>query len=166
MLPKKTTKTLIMLAIVLFAFSFVEGGDGLYCVSLKKFTKPNKVFRRVRGFEFDVTNAKIHRIPEMPSMGFAVENNKNYHGNYDAFCPGGPCGFDKKFFYDDFVVIKTRPGVKLDNVTMKFSLKMEQDTIDDKGEVIDDGKNFDQDEVTYNFTNKDLNIRRCADRLF
>ncbi|MBF0458083.1 MAG: hypothetical protein HQK99_09330 [Nitrospirae bacterium] len=163
MLTPKTTKTLIILTIVLFAFSFVEGDNGLYCVSLKKFTKPNKVFYRVRGFEFDVTNAEIHRIPRWTPIGFAVENNKNYGGNYHASCPGGPCGFDKKFFYDDFVVIKKRQGVKLDKVKIKFSFRIEQDTINDKGEVVDDPEHLDQDEVTYHFTNKDLNIRRCED---
>ncbi|MCG6552453.1 MAG: hypothetical protein L7F77_09005 [Candidatus Magnetominusculus sp. LBB02] len=64
------------------------------------------------------------------------------------------------FFYDDFVVIKTRPGVELDKVNITFSFTVEQGAVNANGDDIYEG------EVTYNFTNKDLNIRRCKDRQY
>ncbi|KWT92681.1 hypothetical protein [Candidatus Magnetominusculus xianensis] len=158
MLTQKTTKTLIILTIVLFAFSHADGDSGIYCVSLKRFSKHNKLFRRVRGFDFQVNNAEIHSIPGNPLMGLAIDNNKNYFGTYNAYCPGGPCGCDVKYFYDNFVIIKKRPSVNLDKVRIKFSFTVEQESINDKGDEIDDG------EVTYDFTNKDLNIKKCKGR--
>ncbi|MBF0457445.1 MAG: hypothetical protein HQK99_06080 [Nitrospirae bacterium] len=158
---KKTAITLIILTIVLFAFSVAEGDDNLFCVSLKEFHKTNKLFRRIRSFDFHVTNAEIQIIPDTPSVhGFNVENNINWSGSYDGNCNGGrggPGGFEIDSLYDDFVVIRKRPGVKLDKVRIKFSFTVEQDSINNKGEETDDG------EVTYHFTNKDLNIRKCKD---
>ncbi|MBF0457442.1 MAG: hypothetical protein HQK99_06065 [Nitrospirae bacterium] len=159
MLTNKTTKTLIILTIVLFAFSFAEGDDDLFCVSLKELPKSNKLFHRVVGLDFHVSNAEIYRIlHNPPGFEFEVNKNKNWSGSYSGSKWNGPGGFYMPFFYDDFVVIKTRTGVNLDKVKIKFSFTVEQDSIDDKGKEIDDG------EVTYHFTNKDLNIHRCKDK--
>ncbi|MBF0459352.1 MAG: hypothetical protein HQK99_15790 [Nitrospirae bacterium] len=162
MLTQKTTKTLIILTILLFAFSFAEGDDDLFCVSLKEFNKGNKIFHRIRGLYFHVTNAEIYSILHTPpGLEFAVDKNKDYSGSYGGACyGGGPGGFNLEFFYDDFVVIKTRPGVKADKVRIKFSFTVERTSINDKGDETYDG------EVTYKFTNKELNIRRCKDRQY
>ncbi|MEO5360172.1 MAG: hypothetical protein H7843_06945 [Nitrospirota bacterium] len=161
MLTQKAAKTLIILVTVLFTFSFAEGDDDLYCVSLKQFSKGNKIFRRIRGLGFHVTNAEIYSILHTPpGLEFTVDNNKNYSGSYSGACQGGPGGFYLEFFYDDFVVLKKRPGATLDQVRIKFNFTIEQDSINDKGIEIDDG------EVTYHFTNKDLNIHRCKGRSY
>ncbi|MCG6551220.1 MAG: hypothetical protein L7F77_02740 [Candidatus Magnetominusculus sp. LBB02] len=163
MLTQKTAKTLVILAILLFAFSFAEGDDGLLCVSLKKLPKSNKIIHRVVGFDFHVSNAKIHNILHSPSpFGFIFEVDKyrDYSGHCHGYKWNAPGGLDIDFFYDDFVVIKTRTGVELDQVNIKFSLTIEQDAVYDKGKEIDNG------EVTYNFTNKDLNIRKCKGKLY
>lgn len=161
MLTGKAAKTLIILIIVLFAFSVAEGDDDLYCVSLKGFAKRNKLFRRIRGLNFHVTNAEINTILHTPpGLSFNVDKNINWSGHYGGACQGGPGGVYLEFFFDDFVVIKKRPGVKLAKVKIKFSFTIEQYSIDDNGEEIDD------DEKTYHFTNKDLNIRKCKNRLF
>ncbi|KWT92864.1 hypothetical protein [Candidatus Magnetominusculus xianensis] len=170
MLTKKTAKTLIILTIVLFIISHADGGDNIFmgddifCVSLKKFHKKNRLFRRIRSFDFHVTNAIIHGLPDTPDVhGFFIKNYLNYSGSYYGNCDGGrsgPGGFKIDFLYDDFVVIKKRPGVKLDKVRIKFSFFVEQDILDDKGNDID------YSEVTYHFTNKDLNIHRCRANAF
>ncbi|MBF0488798.1 MAG: hypothetical protein HQK98_11630 [Nitrospirae bacterium] len=153
-------KTLIILAILLFAFSFAEGDDGLFYVSLNQLPKSGKIINRVVGFDFHVSNAKIHSILHAPSpFGFIFEVDKyrNYSGHYRGYKWNAPCGLDIDFFYDDFVVIKTRPGVNLDNIKIKFSFTIEQTLVNDKGKEIDDG------EVTYHFTNIDFNIHKCED---
>lgn len=171
MLTKKTAKTLIILTIVLLAISHADGGDNIFvgddifCVSMKKFNKKNRLFRRIRSFDFHVTNAIIHGLPDTPHVhGFFIKNYLNYSGSYDGNCNGGrggPGGFEIDFLYDDFVVIKKRSGVKLDKVRIKFSFSIEEDIVDDKGNEIDKGNYTGEDEVTYHFTNKDLNIHKC-----
>ncbi|MBF0458783.1 MAG: hypothetical protein HQK99_12915 [Nitrospirae bacterium] len=160
MLTKKTAKTLIILATVLLTLSFAEGDNGLFCVSLKQLPKSNKIFNRVVGFDFHVTNAKIHSIVHSPSpfgFIFEVDTYKNWSGHCRGYKWNAPGGFHLPFFYDDFIIIKKRPGVELDEVKIKFSFTIEQYSVNDKGEEKDDG------EVTYDFTKKDLNIRSCED---
>ncbi|MEO5359744.1 MAG: hypothetical protein H7843_04780 [Nitrospirota bacterium] len=161
MLTQKTAKTLVILTILLFAFSVAEGDDNLFCVSLKQLPKSNKIFHRVVGLKFYSTNAEIYSILHNPP-GFIFEVDKYIKGSgsYRGFKWNGPGGFYLEFFYDDFVVIKTRPGIKLDKVRIKFSFTIEQYSINDKGDEIDEG------EVTYDFTNKDLNIRKCKGTLY
>ncbi|MEO5359806.1 MAG: hypothetical protein H7843_05090 [Nitrospirota bacterium] len=170
MLTKKTAKTLIILTILLFAFSHADGGDDIFCVSMKKFNKKNRLFRRIRSFNFHVTNAIIHGLPYTPGVKvFAIENSINYSGTYYGHCVAGHSGlggFDIDFLYNDFVVIKKRPGVKLDKVKVKFSFSIEEDIVDDKGNEIDKGNYTGENEVTYHFTNKDLNIHRCRANAF
>ncbi|WP_420264688.1 hypothetical protein [Candidatus Magnetominusculus dajiuhuensis] len=156
MLTKKAAKTLIILTIVLFAFSFAEGGDDLFCVSLKELPKSNKIFHRVVGLDFHSSNAEIYSVLHNPP-GFIFEVDKyiNGRGSYRGFKWNGPGGFYLEFFYDDFVVIKTRPGVNLDKVKVKFSFTVELYSSDDKGDEIYDG------EKTFHIKSKDINIRKC-----
>ncbi|KWT91015.1 hypothetical protein [Candidatus Magnetominusculus xianensis] len=161
MLNKRFSNTLLILIIVLFTFSVAGGDDDLYCVSLNGFTKKNKLFRRIRGLNFHITDAEIYSILHTPPVdSFAVDKKRNWRGSYTGACQGGHGGFNLGFFFDDFVVIKKRPGVRLDKVKIMFSFTIEQYSINDKGVEIDDG------EVAYHFTNKDLNIHRCKGKLY
>ncbi|WP_420264694.1 hypothetical protein [Candidatus Magnetominusculus dajiuhuensis] len=153
-------KTLIILAILLFAFSIARGDDGLFCVSLNQLPKSGKIISRVVGFDFHVSNAKIHSILHASSpFGFIFEVDKyrNYSGHYRGYKWNAPGGLDIDFFYDDFVVIKKRPGVNLDKVKIKFSFTVELYSSDDKGDEIYDG------EKIFHIKRKGINIHKCED---
>ncbi|MEO5361914.1 MAG: hypothetical protein H7843_15975 [Nitrospirota bacterium] len=161
MLTRKTTKTLIILIIVLFTVSAAEGDD-LYCVSLRKdFKISNKIFYGIMSADFEVTNAELYNVLHKP-IGWVLSVWK-YKDGSGRFA-GGALVFAGSvrlnFFYDDFVVIKKKSGVKLNDV--KLTLKLETD------EGLKDGtddKNYNGDK-TYDFTNKDFNIRRCKGRSY
>ncbi|WP_420264691.1 hypothetical protein [Candidatus Magnetominusculus dajiuhuensis] len=161
MLTRKAKKTLIILILVLLPFSIAEG-DNLYCVSLKKdFKISNNIYYGITSFDFEVSNAEVHNILHKP-LGWVLEVSKDKKGNGGI----GGCilqfagSVRLNFFYDDFVIIKKKSGVKLKDV--KLTLKLETD------ESLKDGTDNDtyNGDKTYNFTNKNFNIHRCKNKLY
>ncbi|KWT92675.1 hypothetical protein [Candidatus Magnetominusculus xianensis] len=161
MFTQKAATTLIMLIVVFCAVSAVEGDD-LYCVSLRKdFKISNRIFYGIMSADFKVTNAELYKVLHKP-IGWVLSVWKDNEG--EGGLAGGALVFAGSvrlnFFYDDFVIIKKKSGVKLNDV--KLTLKLETD------ETINDGANDNNSNAdkTYDFTNKDFNIRRCKDKLY
>ncbi|MBF0555200.1 MAG: hypothetical protein HQK96_11705 [Nitrospirae bacterium] len=161
MLTRKAKKTLIILILVLLPFAAAEG-DGLYCVSLKKdFKISSKIFYGIMSADFDVTNAEIYNVLHKP-LGWILDVWKDKHGA--GGFGGGALVFAGSirlnFFYDDFVIIKKKTGVKLKDV--KLTLKLEAD------ESLKDGTDNDtyNGDKTYNFTNNNFNIHKCKNKMY
>ncbi|MCG6553456.1 MAG: hypothetical protein L7F77_14130 [Candidatus Magnetominusculus sp. LBB02] len=150
----KASKTLIILILVLLPLSATYGDDKLYCVSLKRdFKISGKIYYGIMNFKFKVTNAEVYNILHKP-LGWVLNASKgrNGEGGFGGCILQftGSIKFD--FFYDDFVIIKKNPGVKIDDVKLILKLGTDEYPAGSTGEK------------KYNFTNKDFNIRRCADR--
>ncbi|MBF0456414.1 MAG: hypothetical protein HQK99_00780 [Nitrospirae bacterium] len=162
MFTGKAKETLIILILVLLPFS-AAGGDELYCVSLKKdFKISDKIYYGITDADFEVTNAEIYGILHKP-IGWVMSVWKDIGGD-GGFSGGALVGAGSirklSFFYDDFVIIKIKQEVKLNDI--KLTLKLETD------EGLRDGT-YDKDyngDKTYNFTNKDFNIRRCKSKQY
>lgn len=161
MLTGKAAKTLIILVIVLFAFSAAEGDD-FYCVSLKKkFKISSKIHYSIMAFGFTVTNAEMYSLlHNPPGWLFDFRKDDNGNGGFSGGVPVFAGGIRLNFFYDDFVVIKKKKGVKLNEVKLELSLQTIEVPKDDTDDKDSDG------DKSYDFTNKNFNIRRCKDRLF
>ncbi|MBF0458535.1 MAG: hypothetical protein HQK99_11660 [Nitrospirae bacterium] len=161
MLTGKAKKTLIILILVLLPFSTVEGDD-LYCVSLKKdFKISSKIYYGIMSADFEVTNAEFHNVLHKP-LGWVMVVWKDIYGN-GGFGGGALVGAGAiylNFFYDDFVIIKKKSGVKLNDVKLTLQLETDEAPKDDT-----DNDTYAGDK-TYHFTNKNFNIRRCNGRLF
>ncbi|MCG6551880.1 MAG: hypothetical protein L7F77_06095 [Candidatus Magnetominusculus sp. LBB02] len=162
MFTGKAQKTLIILIFVLLPLS-AAFGDELYCVSLKKeFKISSKIFYGITDADFKVSNAEIYGILHKP-IGWVMTVWKDNDGD-GGFGGGALVGAGSirklSFFYDDFVIIKVKQGVKFNDI--KLSLKLETDEYPKDGS---DDKDHDGDK-TYNFINKHFNIRRCKSKLF
>ncbi|MEO5361953.1 MAG: hypothetical protein H7843_16185 [Nitrospirota bacterium] len=150
MFTRKTTKTLILLILILFTLSNADG-DELYCISLKReFKISSNIHYGIMDADFEVKNAELYNVLHKP-RGWVMVVYKEKDGS--GVVSGGALVFAGsvrlKFFYDDFVVIKKKSGVKLDDIKLTLQLKTDEEKT---------GEN------TYDFTNKDLNIRKCKNR--
>ncbi|KWT91012.1 hypothetical protein [Candidatus Magnetominusculus xianensis] len=161
MLTGNTVKTLIIVIMILFALSTAEG-DGLYCVSLKKdFKISNKIHYSIMSMYFDVTNAEIYSLPYKPEgWMFDISKSKNGSGSFGGCVLWFPGGIQLNYFYDDFAVIKKKPGVN----SNKIELKLEINTVESLKDNTDD-KDFESDK-SYKFKNDNFNIRRCEGNLY
>lgn len=162
MLTGKVAKTLIILITLLLPISVAEGGEDLYCVSLKKdFKISSKIFYGIMSADFDVTNAELYHILHKPrGWVLTVSKHKDSSGGFAGGALVFAGSIRLNFFYDDFVVIKKQSGVNLNDV--KLTLQLETDEYPKDGT---DDKDHNGDK-TYNFKNKDFNIRRCKYRLY
>jgi hypothetical protein len=157
-------KVVITLTILVFTFSNVEGND-LYCVSLKKSFKISRKYHySIMGFNFHVENAEIYNLLHKPlGWHFDVHNYKGYSGGFGGVVPVFAGGVRLKFFYDDFVVIKKKPGIKLNKIKLSLDLQTYENPIEDTKETA--ALDYDLDK-TYDFTNKHLDIHRCKKRQY
>lgn len=160
MFTRKATKALIILITLLIAFPVAEG-DELYCVSLKKsFKISSKIHYSIMTMYFEVTNAEIYSIAHKPLAWIIdISKDSNGSGNFSGGVPVFAGGVRLNYFYDDFVVIKKRSGIKFNNIKLKLSFGTCENLKDDT-----DDKDFEGDK-SYEFTNKDLNIRRCSGKV-
>ncbi|MEO5359372.1 MAG: hypothetical protein H7843_02865 [Nitrospirota bacterium] len=110
--------------------------------------------------DFKVTNAELYIVLHKP-IGWILSIWKDNDGEGrfagGAFVFAGSVRLN--FFYDDFVIIKKKSDVKLNDVKLTLKLKTDEGIKDGP-----DDKNYNADN-TYSFTNKDFNIRRCKDKL-
>lgn len=140
--------------LLLVAFS-IEECDDLYCVSLKKdFKISNNINYSIMWMDFNMTNADIFRIPHKPE-GWILNFSSNSFGGCVLWFPAG---VRLDFFYDDFVVIKKEPGIKISEV--RFHLEFS----DYEVSYYNNDTKSDEAEKRYTFTNKSFNIHRCNDK--
>ncbi|MEO5361614.1 MAG: hypothetical protein H7843_14415 [Nitrospirota bacterium] len=103
-----------------------------------------------------MTNADIFRIPHKP-QGWIFELSSNSFGGCVLWFPGG---VTLNYFYDDFVVIKKKPGVNLSEVGLHLEFS------DYEISYYDNDTKSDEAEKRYTFTNKYFSIHRCKDKSY
>jgi hypothetical protein len=159
MIYNTACKIVITLTILLFTLSNASGND-LYCVSLKGFKISSKYRHRVLSFGFKATNAEIYGLLHKPlGWFFDIHNGKNWSGSFGGCVYVYAGGTTLDYFYDDFVVIKKKPGTKLNKIKMELSLDIDEDPVEETAEDYDPEKK-------YELTNKNLDIHRCKKRQF